>query len=142
MAFTELHLALLRVGKLHRHLARQGFEEFGITQGQPRILDFLKEHDGCIQRDLAENCHIEPATVTSVLSNMERDDLIYRAPNPKDRRVLNVFLTEKGKKALREVERVFKELETISFKDFTIKEKEETLQFLNRMADNLKEESK
>jgi len=75
------------------------FSKVGITEGQPKILDLLSVDDGCIQREITNNCNIEPATVTSLLCIMEKTELIYRKQDPKDKRVLKVFLTEKGKMA-------------------------------------------
>ena len=41
---------------------------------------------------------------------MEKEELIYRERNTKDKRILNVFLTEKGIEAQKKVEKVFLEL--------------------------------
>ena len=68
---------------------------------------------------------------------MEKEELIYRERNPNDKRILNVFLTEKGIKAQKEVERVFLELDEICFEGFTEEEKSETINILNRLYDNL-----
>lgn len=37
-------------------------KETGLTIGQPKILDYLKDNDGALQKDIAAACHIEPAT--------------------------------------------------------------------------------
>ena len=68
---------------------------------------------------------------------MEKEELIYRERNPNDKRILNVFLTEKGIKVQKEVERVFLELDEICFEGFTEEEKSETINILNRLYDNL-----
>ena len=39
----------------------------GLTPGQPKILDYLINHDGAIQRAIAVSCHIEPASLTAIL---------------------------------------------------------------------------
>lgn len=49
-----------------------------LTPGQPKVLDYLIYHDGAVQKDIAESCHIEPATITSVLAGMEKSGLIMR----------------------------------------------------------------
>ena len=54
--------------KTHFRRSRVEFGKIGITKGQPRILDYLSENDGCIQREIAKHCHIEPATVFSKVS--------------------------------------------------------------------------
>jgi DNA-binding MarR family transcriptional regulator len=114
----------------------------GLTEGQPKILDFLLNNDGCIQREIAENCKIKPATVTSLLANMEKYELIYRAKNSENRRILNVFLTDIGKKAHTQVEKIFYSIEKQCFTGFSEKEKVQTIDILNRLCKNLLAEDK
>lgn len=132
-----LHMTLIRLSKTHRRRAHAEFSKVGITGGQPKILDFLSVNDGCIQREIANNCNIEPATVTSILGIMEKSELIYRNQDPKDKRVLNVFLTDKGKTAQKEVERVFNLIDKECFKGFSEEEKSETINLLNRLYKNM-----
>lgn len=132
-----LHMTLIRLSKTHRRRAHAEFSKVGITGGQPKILDFLSVNDGCIQREIANNCDIEPATVTSILGIMEKSELIYRNQDPKDKRVLNVFLTDKGKTAQKEVERVFNLIDKECFKGFSEEEKSETINLLNRLYKNM-----
>ena len=58
---------------------------------------------------------------------MEKEELIYRERNTKDKRILNVFLTEKGIDAQKKVEKVFLELDEICFDGFTEKERIEAI---------------
>jgi DNA-binding MarR family transcriptional regulator len=133
----EMHILLARVSRSHHRKSHSYFKKEGITPGQPRILDYLWEHDGCIQRDLAENCNIEPATVTAVMANMERAGLIERRPNPDDRRVLSVWLTNKGRESRSKFREIFENIEKECFEGFTEQEIEQTKGFLERLLVNL-----
>ena len=42
------------VAHLFRRVTSAAFAKAGITRAQPWILDYLSEHDGCIQRELAD----------------------------------------------------------------------------------------
>ena len=53
-------------------------KDTGLTPGQPKILDYLLHHDGAIQKEIAMFCHIEPASLTTILNGMEKKGL-YRA---------------------------------------------------------------
>ena len=134
----ELHRLLSRVYRTHYRRSFAEFSKFGITQGQPRILNFLARADGCMQRELAEHCNIEPATVTSALGTMERDGLIARLPDAADRRVTRVFLTDKGRDAQRRVMAVFGALEDECFRGFSEDEREQAMRLLSRMHANMK----
>ena len=73
----------------------------GARMGQWAVLMFLWAGDGQTQRELSRNVAIEDATMVRTLDRMERDDLVRRERNPRDRREIRVFLTEKGR-ALRD----------------------------------------
>ena len=73
---------------------------------------------------------------------MEKEELIYRERNTKDKRILNVFLTEKGIEAQKKVEKVFLELDEICFDGFSEKERIEAINTLNRLYENLAKKKK
>ncbi len=137
----KLHAALIRASKEHRRRASSEFTKYGITDGQPRILNFLAENDGCIQKEVADSCNIEPATVTSILAGMEKSGFIYRSSNSEDRRVLNVYLTSEGKAAQTVVKRVFSDLEDKCFQGFSEEEKDQAINLLNRIYENISREN-
>ena len=65
----------------HTMFSRKVFERLSdrcLSVGQPKVLEYLYFNDGAIQKDIAEACMIEPATVTSLLSRMEKGGLIKR----------------------------------------------------------------
>ena len=134
----ELNHLVCRVSREHYRRSFTELAKYGVTQGQPRILRYLRENDGCIQRDLSEHCHLEPATVTNVLSGMEKAGFVIRRSSPEDRRIQRVFLTPEGESALRQVDKAHLEIERECFEGFTPEEKEQAAVYLGRMADNIR----
>ena len=112
----------------------------GLTPGQPKILDYLLYRDGVLQREIAEACHIEPATLTSVLFGMEKHDLVIRKNLNGNRRNLYVYLTDKGKELAVQLETQFKDIEKDAFYGFSSKEREELVAFLTRINKNITKE--
>lgn len=110
-----------------------------LSKGQPKILEYLYTNDGAVQKDIAKSCFIEQATVTSILTRMEKNELIIRKVDPDNRRFQFVYLTEKGKVEAKFVIESFEMLEKNAPKDFTIEEKSQFLNYLNRVNNNLKE---
>lgn len=110
-----------------------------LTLGQPKILEYLKEHDGAVQKEIASACHIEPASLTSILSGMEKKGLILREMRDDNRRYLYVYMTEKGREAMRAVDTVFQEIELDALEGFSEEEKEKLLLFLTRIHTNFKD---
>ena len=139
---NTLHGSLIRLNKIHRKMAKRESQKVDLTEGKPRLLDFIINNPGCSQREIASCCKIEPATATSILSSMEKEELIYRERNPKDKRILNVFLTEKGIEAQKKVEKVFLELDEICFDGFSEKERIDAINTLNRLYENLAKKKK
>lgn len=85
--------------RLARALARtltSCLVQHGISIGQWGVLLILWAQDGLSQKELSQGVAIEAATMVRSLDRMERDGLVRRVRNPRDRRQINVFLTEKG----------------------------------------------
>jgi DNA-binding MarR family transcriptional regulator len=133
----ELNSLLIQLSRLHFRRSYTEFTKLGITRGQPRILRYLKSHEGCIQRELGENCHLEPATITNILEKMEQKGMIDRRYEPGSRRNVQVFLTEKGCESLQGVEEVYRLLEEECFDGFSPEETRQAAGFLERICDNM-----
>ena len=112
-------------------------KDTGLTPGQPKVLDYLKNHDGAVQKEIAINCHIEPASLTTILNGMENKGYIRRSTT--NRKYLNVFLTELGRKYVERLETEFAGIEKSALKSFTDDEKEQLIYLLEKLYDNLSE---
>lgn len=134
---NTLHGSLIRLNKTHRKMAKREFQKVDLTEGKPKLLDYIINNPGCSQREIATCCKIEPATATSILSSMEKEELIYRERNPKDKRILNVYLTQKGTETQKKVEKVFLELDEMCFDGFSQEERIDAINILNRLYENL-----
>ena len=108
-----------------------------LTSGQPKVLDYLKYHDGAVQKEIAAACHIEPATITSVLLGMENKGLIIRKNLNGNRRSLYVYLTDKGRELAQRIEAEFDIIEENALNGFNVEEKEMLNLFLTRIHENL-----
>lgn len=114
-------------------------KDTGLTPGQPKVLDYLKNHDGAVQKEIAINCHIEPASLTTILNGMENKGDIRRSICTTNRKYLNVFLTELGRKYVERLETEFAGIEKSALKSFTDDEKEQLIYLLEKLYDNLSE---
>lgn len=110
-----------------------------LSIGQPKILEHLYLNDGSFQKDIASACQIEQATLTNLLSRMEKNDLVKRTSKEGDKRYIYVYLTEKGKKAANYVMQASEDIESIALNNFSKEEKERFIQLLKKVNINLKE---
>ncbi|MPY49545.1 MarR family winged helix-turn-helix transcriptional regulator [Streptomyces acidicola] len=84
-----------------RHLERSGLD---ITPAQSRLLRTLT-HYGSPPRmaDLAERLEVVPRAVTTLVDGLEASGRVRRVPDPSNRRVIRIELTDEGRTALREL---------------------------------------
>jgi DNA-binding MarR family transcriptional regulator len=73
----------------------------GVSIGMWYFLRVLWQEDGISQRELSQRVGMMEPTTASALNNMERKGFVRRVRNRADRRVVNVFLAERGR-ALRQ----------------------------------------
>ena len=133
----SLHYLLMTDYLLFQKAFLAGVKETNLTPGQPKILDYLLYHDGAVQKDIASACHIEPATMTSVLSGMEKKGFILRKNLNGNRRSIYIYLTDKGRSLAKQVESAFRIIEEKALLDFSKDEKEMFAAFLMRMSQNI-----
>ncbi|MFH9006140.1 MarR family winged helix-turn-helix transcriptional regulator [Streptomyces afghaniensis] len=84
-----------------RHLEQR---DLGITPAQSRLLRTLA-HWGSPPRmaDLAERLEVVPRAVTTLVDGLETSGKVRRVPDPANRRVIRIELTDDGRKALGEL---------------------------------------
>ena len=115
-------------------------KDSGLTIGQPKVLDYLKDHDGTSQKDIARGCHIEPGTLTTLLNRMEESGLVERRMMNGNRRSLYVFLTDKGKEQLELVTAAFTEMEAEAFRGLSETERKTFMDLFLRIYANTSRE--
>ncbi len=113
------------------------WDEIGLHKGQPFVLRILWDHNGQTHSELAERLHVQPATISNMLKRMEKAGLVARRPDPDDRRVSRVYLTDAGRDIQSQVERVWHELEERAFVGLSQAEQAEMRRFLLCVRDNM-----
>ena len=63
-------------------------------------------------------CDIESATVSKMIDNLEKKEMLTRKINPKNKRAYQLNITEYGKESLKKWNAHCLEIENISLKDF------------------------
>lgn len=136
------HLELLALANVHKKYNMQKFNEMNLTTGQPKVLSILLKKEGYLQKDLAKRCHIEPATLTTILKNMEMKNLIYKIQESVSggKKAYSIHLTPHGREAAERVEEVVRASEKISFQGFSEEEKAQMLQWMEKIQNNLEKQ--
>jgi DNA-binding MarR family transcriptional regulator len=94
-----LRPALLQLARELRREARK----VGVSTEQVAILVAIKYAPGIAAGELAAAERVSPAAMSKLVSRLERDGLVERAPSEGDRRRFGLTLTAEGQRTLRRV---------------------------------------
>jgi len=75
----------------------QRFEEYGINLAQSFILFSLLERDGLTLTEIGNRTGIENSSLTTMVDRLEKETLVKRGADPQDRRVIRLFITDRGR---------------------------------------------
>jgi len=79
-------------------LERSGKCCHGVTLSQCHGLDLLSKKGKLTMNELSRQMGLAKSTMTRIVNNMVREGWIEQVKDPKDRRLVNVQLTQKGKR--------------------------------------------
>jgi DNA-binding MarR family transcriptional regulator len=104
----KAYLHLLRAADEVYHAREAILGGQHLSQGRFTVLMLLldKVKNRAVPRtpaELAESAGVTRATMTGLIDTLERDGLVKREPDPVDRRMMSVHLTERGQQVVREV---------------------------------------
>ena len=132
-----LHYLIMANQMLVQKALLEQLKNTGLTIGQPKILDYLKEHDGSNQKKIARACFLEAGSLTIILNKMEEKGLIERRILNGNRRSFHIFLTEEGKKKQQLVADAFLEIEKKALSNISEKEYEQFISVYQKIYSNL-----
>lgn len=99
----ELNEKMRRIG----FAMRRNFEEkrqANFPDTQNRILTILDMNDGIAQKELAYILGARPQSCGEVISKLESNDYIVKEVDESDKRAHNIYLTEKGREAVKNLQ--------------------------------------
>lgn len=135
--FDDFHYLIMMD---HMMIQKRLFERVkpaGLTLGQPKILDYLKDHDGARQKEIAAGCCIEAGSLTSILNRMEEKKMIERRMLGGDRRTWYIFMTDYGKELQKLVTDSFEEIEKQALAGISDEDCNKLKELLSGIRENL-----
>lgn len=133
----SLHYLTMANQMLIQKRLLEQLRDTGLTLGQPKVLDFLKDQDGASQKEIAAGCLIEAGSLTSILNRMEEKGLIERKMLNGNRRTFHIFMTEKGKENQKKVEQAFGKIEETAKEGISPEELKQFMEIYHRIYRNL-----
>ena len=131
--------AIVRYGNLFRAPRLEGT---GIGACDRPYLFYIAHHEGVSQDVLSRALLVNKSSVARRLSHLEKEGLVTRTPDPGDRRVLLVSLTEKARDLMPLLRDVAREWNDILTAGFTAEEIDTFTHLISRAFDNAKAAAK
>jgi DNA-binding MarR family transcriptional regulator len=108
-----------------------------VHEGQQYILLRLWDEDGLAPGELAKRLGLATPTVTRAAARMEAAGLLRRVPHERDRRLVRLYLTDRGRVLEKEIGREIGNLTERALASLDQSERAALVRYLNSIRENL-----
>lgn len=126
---------LVRAARGMKRALDSELSDIGITASQHAVLSALAHEDGLSLTQIARRIFLDNPATTGLVDRLERDGLVQRHRVSSDRRVINIYLTKKGKSILSTIDEIATKLDTDIMSVLSKEEKKALKNMLNRIWD-------
>jgi DNA-binding MarR family transcriptional regulator len=133
----SIPLLLADVSRLMRRSFDQRARSIGVTRAQWRVITMLVRHEGINQGGLADLIEVEPITLCRMVDRLTEASLVERRPDPNDRRVWRLFLTDKARALLSDLRLLAEDLNEEAMDGISGQEQEQLRTILDSIRANL-----
>lgn len=122
-----------------RQFLQKKFREnnIDVTYEMQQVMACLWKTDGIRQQELADRTLKDKASLTGLINNLAKRNLVKRVEDPDDRRSKLIFLTAPGKKLGKEIEPWLEELYSMAGGNIDMKEIRKCSEVVQRMVNNI-----
>jgi len=113
------------------------FKEYDLTKGQYLYLVRICENPGIIQEKLAEMIKVDRTTASRAIKKLEINGFIDKKDDEHNKKVKNLFPTEKGKNVYPFIKREIDYSNSVALKGFSEREVEIISDHLQRVRKNI-----
>ncbi len=134
---NTLGFVLHDVARLMRWSFDRKSQSLGLTRAQWSVLASLRRCDGSQQKTLAQRLDVAPITLARHVDRLEADGWVVRQDDEQDRRAKRVFLTDKGRQILSELQVLSTQVRAEALAGISAEEESQMMALLLRMRSNL-----
>lgn len=113
-------------------LYSQMLEEYDVTPAQAGILTCIWSMEHITPKEISQQLHLEAPTISGILDKMQKQGLVDRKVDPKNRRVVFVSATEKAYALKEGIEKATQSMNSIVLSSFSEEETNFLKDFLSR----------
>jgi MarR family transcriptional regulator, organic hydroperoxide resistance regulator len=133
----DLLTLFTRAAKLMRGAADAALSHYGVRVGQNLLLEELWRSDGLTPGEMAQRLRVTTPTVVKMATRMEATGLLSRRRDPRDARLVRLYLTERGRSLQEAIERELEDLEARATATLDERERRHLSSALAKMIGNL-----
>ena len=112
-------------------------EELGVTASQGYILLALPEIGSVTMNDLSVRMKLANSTMTRMVDQLVQKGMVTRGPDPEDRRIVRVRLTEQGQGVKIRLKKTMQDLFSQILKDIPAGEREQIIHSLKTLTQSI-----
>lgn len=135
--FMEIWTLISGVTKNVKRIIKQETNNFALKSFEIRILGILKDLGNAPINVIAEELDVSGAWITGVVAEMESRGYVMKKKSTNDKRIVMVSITQKGKKAVEEGNKLFRQILEKSLSDLS----EEELSQMKRILEKINRSS-
>lgn len=133
---------LFEIDVLRRNALQKASSDSGLYFGQLPILQFVHEHPGCTQREIAEQTGVTSASIALSTKRMQKAGLLTKSSDEQDLRCNRLELTETGVAYMKNCTEKFDEVDRVLFQNFSDEELSQLKNLLGKIVNNLTEDTR
>ncbi len=123
----------VRTARSMKKMLDARLSEFGVTSSQHTVLSTLAENDGLSLSEIGKRIYLDKPAITGLADRLEKDGLVERRRTSEDRRVIRLYLTEKGQNLLQRFEKIATEVDRELVQVLSSSELNKFREMLNRI---------
>ncbi|GAB2552429.1 DNA-binding MarR family transcriptional regulator [Gracilibacillus alcaliphilus] len=100
---ADIEKELRYIAGIIKQKGREILHNYPVTTPQFVALQYLLEHGDLTLGELSKKINLAFSTTTDLVDRMEKNDIVERVKDTKDRRVVRIHLLDKGREIINEV---------------------------------------
>ena len=134
-------LFIKSIAQKMRYTNDEKLKEYDLTSPQALLLEIIEREirhgEEITRKNLEFAMNLKGSSITNLLNGLDRKGCIIRSPGISDGRTFQIQVTQKGKKIITEMEKIFEETEERLLKGMSQEEKKTFLDLLIKAYKNL-----
>jgi len=132
----EMCYKLNKSSMLYKRLMSKHLERLNITYSQLMVLRVVNQEPGITAKEILMQMDTDKATLSGVLSRLEKNNYVNRVKNQKDKRIQNIYISKGSEKLCNEVSVIEKACISDLVDGISMGEAEQFLHILDRFIEN------